>query len=166
VRGTYDAAGFTGQNGDLDTNDTAAGTTYNDNPSFWGGYAEVGYFITGETRGYKAGRFDRTKVLHPFNDGGWGAFQINGRVDYLDLSDRVAGTTSLASADYVNGGRQTAYQLSAIWNPTDYVRFIAQYSHINVKGGPRNGVSDETTKPINERQFDSDVFTMRAQLDF
>jgi phosphate-selective porin OprO/OprP len=166
VRGTYTAAEQAAILADLTTNTTPNGAPLNGNPSFWGGYVEAGFYLTGETRAYKGGSFGRVKVRHPFNDGGWGAFQINGRVDYLDLSDRVAGTTSLASADYVNGGRQTAYQLSAIWNPTDYVRFIAQYSHINVKGGPRNGVSDETTKPINERQFDSDVFTMRAQLDF
>ena len=55
------------------------------NPSFWGGYVEAGYFLTGETRGYKGGPWDRTKVLKPFSKGGWGAFQLNGRVDYLDL---------------------------------------------------------------------------------
>ena len=55
------------------------------NPSFWGGYIEAGYFLTGETRGYKNGTWDRTKVLKPFSKGGWGAFQVNGRVDYLDL---------------------------------------------------------------------------------
>ena len=67
---------------------------------------------------------------------------------------------------YVNGGKQTAFQVSGIWNPTDYVRFMAQYSHINVTGGPRNGLSDDLSDPINEREFDSDVFTMRAQIDF
>ena len=41
--------------------------------------------LTGETRGYKNGTWDRTKVLKPFSKGGWGAFQVNGRVDYLDL---------------------------------------------------------------------------------
>ena len=61
----------------------------NGNPSFCGGYFEVGYFLTGETRAYKGGKWDRTKVLKPFNEGGWGAIQINGRVDYVDLSDRV-----------------------------------------------------------------------------
>ena len=47
------------------------------NPSFWGGYIEAGYFLTGETRGYKNGTWDRTKVLKPFSKGGSGAFQIN-----------------------------------------------------------------------------------------
>ena len=48
-----------------------------------------GYFFTGETRGYKDGLWDRTKVLKPFSKGGLGAFQVIGRVDYLDL-DRQA----------------------------------------------------------------------------
>ena len=62
------------------------------NPSFWGGYIEAGYFLTGETRGYKNGTWDRTKVLKPFSKGGWGAVQLNGRVDYLDLDiEQAAG---------------------------------------------------------------------------
>jgi phosphate-selective porin OprO/OprP len=140
-------------------------------PSFWAGYVEAGFYLTGETRGYKGGKFDRTKVLHPFNQGGWGAFQINGRVDLVELRDRVDdSTTSLAFPDYVNGGKQVAYQLSGIWNPTDYLRFMAQYSHINVTGGPRAaGLPStvvDTDLPANKREFDADVFTMRAQVDF
>ena len=107
------------------------------------------------------------KVLHPFNDGGWGALQINGRVDYLNLNDDVDGSSSsLVAPFYVNGGKQVAYQLSAIWNPTDYVRFMAQYSRINVTGGPRNSLSNDLTDPVNKRKIDSDVFSMRAQVDF
>ena len=121
----------------------------NGNPSFWGGYAELGYYLTGETRGYKGGKFDRTKVLHPFNEGGWGAVQLNARVDYLNLTDRVDGSsTRLAAPFYVNGGKQIGYQLSAIWNPTDYVRFMAQYGHIDVTGGPRGSVATATTPGI------------------
>ena len=55
-------------------------------------------YLTGETRGYKGGKLDRTKVLQPFDQGGWGAFQLNGRVDYLDLSDRVDGSSSSIAA--------------------------------------------------------------------
>jgi phosphate-selective porin OprO/OprP len=167
VRGTYTPAEQAALLADLETNTTPNGLPLNGNPSFWGGYAEVGFFLTGETRAYKGGSFNRVKVLRPFTDGGWGAFQINGRIDYLDLSDDVSGSSaSLLAPFYVNGGKQTALQVSGIWNPTDYVRFMAQYSHINVTGGPRNVLSDDLSDPINEREFDSDVFTMRAQIDF
>ena len=155
---------------------------------FLGRYAEVGFFLTGETRAYKGGSFGRVKVLKPFNDGGWGAFQVNGRIDYLNLSDRVDKSSSSVSAPFhVNGGKQTAYQASLVWNPTDYVRFMAQYSHIDVTGGPRPTLSiaanpnalplptpfqlgmfpiGSTSDPINQRDYSSDVFTARAQIDF
>jgi phosphate-selective porin OprO/OprP len=179
VHGTFDATDFANENADPNSNDTATGTAYNGNPSFWGGYAELGYYLTGETRAYKGGSFGRVKVLHPFNDGGWGAFQVNGRVEYVNLSDRVDGSASSVSAPhYVNGGKQLGYLASLIWNPMDYVRFMAQYSHDHVKGGPRATATvvgpplvtgmfpADTTTPINERTYNIDLFTMRAQVDF
>jgi phosphate-selective porin OprO/OprP len=181
VRGTFTPAEIAALNLETDTNDTPLGNGYNGNPSFWGGYAEVGYYFTGESRGYKGGKWDRTKVLHPFNEGGWGALQANARLDYLELRDRVDGSsTSLASPAYVNGGKQLAYEGSLIWNPTDYVRFMAQYGHLDVTGGPRASVSTAalptqaqlgmfpfgTTTPANKRKYGVDTFAVRAQLDF
>jgi phosphate-selective porin OprO and OprP len=191
VRDALDQGEINSINADLDSNVIPTGAALNGDPNFWGGYAEVGFYLTGETRAYKGGSFGRVKVLKPFNQGGWGAFQINGRIDYLDLSDRVSdkavlAATQFTAADgsglvYVNGGKQTAYQLSLIWNPMDYVRFMAQYSHLNVKGGPRVSVDSVavptasnqlgifpfgTSESILDRDFNSDVFTMRAQIDF
>ena len=143
---------------------------YADDPSFVSGYAEVGFYLTGETRGYKGGKWDRTKVLHPFDKGGMGAIQINGRFDYLNLGDRVApgaGATLLTAPNYVNGGRQLGYQASVIWNPIDYIRFMAQLAHANYKGGPRAATIDPTsTDPINQRDFSVDSFALRAQVEF
>ena len=151
-------------------NGTGGGALLDGDPSFWGGYAEVGVFLTGETRGYKNGRFDRTKVLRPLNDGGWGALQLNGRVDWLELRDRVDDSSGeLAPPSYVNGGKQIAYQASLIWNPTDYLRLVAQYGHINVTGGPRVVAplfDPNDLTPVNKRKFDVDTATVRAQVDF
>ena len=72
----------------LDAFPTATFLVPSDDPSFFSWYAEAGYFLTGETRGYKNGLWDRTKVLKPFSKGGWGAFQVNARYDYLDLNSR------------------------------------------------------------------------------
>ena len=168
VHDAYNAIEGGAINSDPDDNDTTTGTFFNGNPSFWSAYAELGYYLTGETRGYKSGSFNRTKVLHPFNDGGWGAFQINGRVEYLELRDRVdSSSSSVAAPFYVNGGRQVGYLGSLIWNPMDYVRFMAQYSHINVTGGPRAAAIDPTSlKPVNKRKYDVDLFAVRAQVDF
>jgi phosphate-selective porin OprO/OprP len=189
---SYTPAEITALNAQLDTNDTPLGTGYLGNPSFWSAYGEIGYYFTGETRGYKGGRFDRTKVLHPFNEGGWGALQLNARVDYVELRDRVAsapaGTSASAAVGapyYVNGGKQIAYEGSLIWNPTDYVRFMAQYGRIDVTGGPRTTVSNAgnptATPPVppqlgifpigttalpNQRKYGVDTFAVRAQVDF
>ena len=167
VHGTYTPAEQAAKLLDPESNTTPNGTARNGNPSFWGGYLEAGFYLTGETRAYKGGSFNRVKVLKPFNQGSWGAIQLNGRVDYVDLNDDVdGGSSSLSAPFYVNGGKQIAYQASIIWNPTDYTRLMAQYAHINVTGGPRNSLSDDLSDPANEREFDSDVFAMRAQLDF
>ena len=155
-------------------NGTGGGALLNGNPSFWSAYAELGYYLTGETRGYKGGRFDRTKVLHPFNEGGWGALQLNGRVEMLELRDRVDNSSSsLATPFYVNGGKQVSYQGSLIWNPTDYLRFLAQYSHMDVTGGPRavdllygSPPDPAPTTPLNKRKFTVDQMGIRAQVDF
>ncbi len=140
----------------------------NSDPSFFSAYGEVGYFLTGETRGYKGGKWDRTKVLHPFDKGGWGAVQLNARLDYTDLQDSVgAGVITPGSVNYANGGKQLGYQASLIWLPTDYVKFMAQYGHINVTGGPAATAAFSTVQPLfYNNKYSSDAFTMRAQLDF
>jgi phosphate-selective porin OprO/OprP len=160
VRGYRPGHSFGANNG------AAGGLFYAGNPAFRSAYAEAGYYFTGESRGYKGGRWDRPKVLHPFNDGGWGALQLNARLDWLDLGDRVGGVT-LAAPDYVNGGRQLGYELSLIWNPTDYLRFQAQYARAGIEGGPRAATVDPaSSQPIDLRDFDLDTFALRAQVDF
>jgi phosphate-selective porin OprO and OprP len=149
------------------------------NPSFFGGYGEVGYFLTGETRGYKDGAWGRTKVLKPLGKGGSGAFQIAARVDYLDLdSNRLkngltnnftTGVTTLAAANarLGRGGTQTGYLLGLNWYPNDYVRFIASYGHSDIKGGPLVAtVRPLSTSPVDDRSYGVDLFAVRAQVDF
>ena len=174
VRHAYNATQIAALNGTAGTNDTipAGAVALNGNPSFEGAYGEVGYYFTGESRGYKAGKWDRTKVLHPFDKGGWGAIQLNARVDYVNLNDRVgAATTNLivANPNFINGGKQLGYQLSLIWNPMDYLRFMAQFGHVDITGGPRAisplfSAIDLT--PIDQRSYKTNTAAIRAQLDF
>ena len=146
------------------------------NPSFWGGYVEAGYYLTGETRGYKNGLWDRTKVLKPFSKGGWGAFQLNARLDYLDLdsSKLKSGctnnfTTGVCSgaAQLQKGGKQLGVLASLIWLPEDYMRFYLQGSHARITGGPSaSTVISGTTEPVDERSYTSSSIQARAQVDF
>ena len=153
------------------------------NPSFWGGYIEAGYFFTGETRGYKNGLWDRTKVLKPFSKGGWGALQANLRLDHLDLDSSklkngctnnftaavLSCTGTGSGANFTKGGKQTGLLANLTWIPEDYVRFLFQYSHAWITGGPfADEVEDvaSSTAGLDEEKYSVDVFMTRAQVDF
>lgn len=116
-------------------------------PTFFGVYLEGGYFFTGESRGYKGGKFDRVKVKNPFEKGGWGSLGANLRWDYLDLKD----------GGFV-GGTQNAYQASLNWKPTDYLLFGLNYAHILY--------DDAAISANGDRDYSVDVAAVRAQVDF
>ena len=117
-------------------------------PTFFGGYAEVGYFLTkGDSRGYKKGTFDRVKPKNGFDKGGAGAVQLNVRYDFLDLND--AG---------IIGGQQDGYAVSVIWTPTAYTRLMANYGRMEY--------TDAAISAGGDTSYGVDVFGMRAQFDF
>ena len=117
-------------------------------PTFFGAYADAGYFFTGEKRGYKAGKFDRVKVKHPFDEGGWGSLGANFRWDHLDLNGKD-----------VTGGKQNAFQLSLNWKPMDYVLFGLNAAHI---------LYDDAAiiLPDGDRNYSVNVVGVRSQVDF
>lgn len=118
-------------------------------PTFFGSYIELGWFLTGESRGYRGARWDRTSVRRPFESGrGFGAVQLNLRYDHLDLN-----------SDGITGGRQNALQAGLTWIPTDYVRFLFNYSRI---------AYDDAAIPAagGDRDYTIDVVAVRAQIDF
>ncbi len=156
-------------NGAIDPGQTIVGTFLASDPKFFSVYGEVGYWLTGETRGYKNGKIDRTKILNGFDKGGWGGLQLVGRVDYLDLKDTVGGPNvgTQVINGVLNGGQQTGYIAALNWWPIDYVRFSAQYIHSNIQGGPRAGlVRPFDTRPIYDRRYGVDAAVFRAQVDF
>ncbi|QLC26115.1 hypothetical protein HFP57_14515 [Parasphingopyxis algicola] len=119
------------------------------NPTFFGGYVEAGYFLTGgDSRGYSGGRFNRTRPVRTIDEGGIGAVQLNARYDRLDLSD--AG---------VVGGEQDLYGLSLIWTPIDYARFMINYSHIAYDDAA-------IALPNGDTDYSVDVVGARAEFDF
>ncbi len=140
-------------------------------PTFFSTYGEVGYWFTGETRGYKAGKWDRTKIVNPFDKGGWGGFQLVGRIDYLNLTNYVGASTptsSLVTNGTLNGGSQLGYLVALNWWPTDYVRFTGQFIRSDITGGPSAAAVDPTSllTPVYDRNYSVNAFVMRAQLDF
>lgn len=118
-----------------------------DNPTFFGSYVEGGYFFTGESRGYKGGKFDRVKPIKAVGQGGFGSLGLNLRWDYLDLND----------AGYV-GGTQNAYQASLNWKPVDYVLFGLNFAHIVY--------DDAAIAAAGDTDYAVNVMGVRGQIDF
>lgn len=118
-------------------------------PTFFGGYAEVGYFLTkGDTRGYKGGTFDRTKPANPVGKGGMGSLQLNLRYDRLDLNDGG-----------IIGGTQDGYYLALAWKPTDYTMLLANYGKLQYSDAVHPAAG-------GDRSYGVDVMGLRAQIDF
>ncbi len=112
-------------------------------PTFFGGYAEIGILLTNDRRTYKNGAFDRIVPRHPVGGGGLGALELNLRYDRLDLTDRS-----------IDGGTQDGFGAGLGWNPTAYVRFLLNYMHL---------IYDA---PSAMPSFSADTIGMRAQIDF
>jgi len=124
---------------------------------FQGGYAEATYILTGETRKYNPAAAAYLGVVpeHPFSlaGGGWGAWEIAGRVSTMDLNDQLGTATGIA------GGNQTIYTAGLNWYVTRNVRFMFDYLHGNIA---------RQISPTNPGDAGSkfDAFAMRTQVAF
>lgn len=100
--------------------------------SFHGYFVNVGWFLTGEQRAYRAssGVFRRTSPISPLSAGGGGAWELAGRYDYLDTG---------------SGGAQTTFTAGINWYPESHVRFMINAIVADVEGaGARLGEGDFT----------------------
>lgn len=108
-------------------------------------YAETGYFLTGERRGYNklAGVFGRVKPNRKWGeDGGVGAFETAFRYSYADFNGVG-----------IAGNRLNDLTFGLNWYLNQYMKFQFNYIHAMV-GGNVHGPSD------------FDTYCMRAQVDF
>jgi phosphate-selective porin OprO/OprP len=124
---------------------------------FPGFYSQVGYFLTGEHRPYdrKAGAIDRVIPFEDFfrvctSDGpamGWGAWEVAGRVSYLDFHDVDNVVAPGTGGDLFD----TTLGVNWYWNP--YTKLVANWVH-SFLDNPQTGRSD------------ADSYAVRAQIDF
>jgi phosphate-selective porin OprO and OprP len=127
------------------------------NLKFEGGYAEASYVLTGETHKYRpaAAAYYGVVPEHPFSlaGGGWGAWEIAGRVSAMDLNDL------LGTANGISGGRQTIYTAALNWYVNGNIRFMFDYLHGNVA---------RQVSPTNATDAGSrfDAVAMRTQVAF
>lgn len=116
-------------------------------PIFFGAYAEVGVFLTKDSRPMKGGVFGAIKPTRPVGGGGIGALQFNVRYDFLDLNSSA-----------VIGGVQKGYLASLIWTPTENFRLMGQYAMLNY--------SDTDISVAGLRAYGVNIFAVRAQISF
>ncbi|BAQ16631.1 OprO/OprP family phosphate-selective porin [Methyloceanibacter caenitepidi] len=105
-------------------------------PTYNGWYVDASWFLTGESRPYANGQFVRAKVQNPVYDGsgGWGAWQIAGRYDVVDLSDQSAlipGCTACAE--------QVTWLIGLNWYLNDYARLMLNVNQSEIEGGVNDG---------------------------
>jgi phosphate-selective porin OprO and OprP len=124
---------------------------------FDGGYAEVAYALTGETRKYNpaAASYGGIIPANPWSptENGWGAWEIAGRVSTMNLNDQ------LATANGVAGGRQTVYTAALNWYVNRNVRFMFDYLHGDIAKQISPTNSGDAGAKFN-------AFAMRTQVAF
>ena len=111
------------------------------NPSFDSAFIEAGWWLTGESRGYKAssGTFDRTRPNRTLSEGGFGAWQIAARYDTADMADAGLG-------DY------RTWTLGLNWGVEDHARVMLNF------------IDAEHDAPTFTET--ADIVQMRFQFDF
>jgi len=112
-----------------------------------GYYGYVTYFLTGESRNYKAktASWDRIKPNRNFDmKGGLGAWELATGYDYLNLNSGV-----------ITGGRASTAKFGVNWYPNSHTRVMANY----VKA-----LDIRSSNAYNNADFD--IIETRVQLDW
>lgn len=118
-------------------------------PSFDGFYVYATWFLTGETRPFRNGNFDRVKPRNPLGKGGAGAFELALRYDRLDLSD----TPVLARA----GNRSESLTFGLNWYLNPYSKLLFNWVHFNGVNTPLDPIGNRTA---------GDSWATRLHVDF
>jgi phosphate-selective porin OprO/OprP len=146
------------------------------NDTFWGGYLEGGWTLTGEHRNYipATGAYSGIHPAHPFSisEGTWGAFELAARLSFINLNDNFspsAGNGVSTTSNSVEGGRQTVYGLGLNWYVNSNMRFMFDYLHAVVKktsGVTTTGTACTATTCGHQIGADIDELGGRMQVAF
>jgi phosphate-selective porin OprO/OprP len=132
---------FQGQYFYVSTDSDAAG-----DPDFWGYYAFLSWFLTGEHRKYNRsiGVFagvEPQSSFHP-TKGEWGAWEVALRHSYIDLND-----------GNIRGGRESNFTTGLNWYHNKNVRLMFNYIHAYVE--------DRASPPVENGR--ANIFQTRFQ---
>lgn len=123
--------------------------------SIWGAYGYVSYFLTGESRNYRAktGTWNRINPNRSLDikNSGWGAWEIAAGYDFIDLNDGV-----------VRGGKMDAFKLALNWYPYPNIRMMTNFIHVlNIN---TSGVANSRSAGFDNA--DLNMLETRLQVDF
>ena len=119
------------------------------NKHFTGYYLYGSYFLTGETRPFRNGNFDRVRPFTELGKDGLGGFEIALRYDYLNLSD----TPILARSG--NDAQSLTFGLNWYFNP--YAKLMTNWIHFWGDNSPLDPLGSKTR---------GDALATRLHLDF
>jgi phosphate-selective porin OprO/OprP len=119
------------------------------NVDFEGFYAYASWFITGETRPFRGGNFDRVRPFKSFGQDGAGAFELAVRYDKLDLSE----TPVAARA----GNKAESFTLGLNWYLNPFAKVMFNWVRFSGDNTPLDPVGTETK---------GDALATRLHLDF
>ena len=147
-------------------------------PSYNGWYVEGSWFFGGHKTYEDEGRWGRPKINHPMfhESGGWGALQIVGKYDVLDMgtSSVLGPNESIGSNGFPNGvgpclttrlfpglgsnsnslqapgiaecGDMKTWTVTANWWMTEYMRIMFEYSESDLSGYPTTPLVANSTQ--------------------
>ena len=119
------------------------------NKSFTGYYGYAAYMLTGETRPFKGGNFERIRPLRELGDNGLGAIELALRYDDLDL----ANTPVLNRA----GNKASSITAGVNWYFNPYAKLMFNWIHFRGDNTPLDPLGSKTK---------GDAFASRLHLDF
>lgn len=119
------------------------------NEDFTGFYGYASYFLTGETRPFRNGNFDRIRPFKELGKDGLGAFEVAFRYDKIDLSN----TPVLSRA----GNEASSFTVGLNWYFNPYAKLMFNWVRFRGDNTPLDPIGDEAA---------GDVLATRLHLDF
>ena len=131
------------------------------NPSFSGWYVQGSWTLTGERRVWSSanGGFRGIRPKQNFDplNGGWGAWEIAGRYDVLDLNDNAGLAGAVTPLGGIRGGEQKVTSVGINWYPNTVFKFQLDFQNVDVdRLGPTGLQIGENAK----------IYTLRSQFAF
>ncbi|MFZ0694465.1 MAG: porin [Alphaproteobacteria bacterium] len=124
----------------------SAGAIACPNVTLTGSYAQASDFLTGESRNYNPAiaRFERVTPRSNLGQaGGWGAFELTGRISNLNFDD----------GSQFQKGEETDYTLGLNWYLNPNIRLMANYiwvrNNVTAVGDCTNALSATTATCTN-----------------